>query len=56
MKQEEERLFSWKENLTEAAKSLNNDNPVECAFKIGFTLQGIMIALAEIRDGEDGED
>lgn len=54
MKQEHDRLLSWKENLIEAAKDLFDEKPFECAFKIGFTVQGIMIAIAELEnEGEE---
>lgn len=55
MREEEARLIAWKLNLIEAAKYLEEERYCGCGFKIGFTLQGIMIAIGEM-ERENNED
>lgn len=48
MRDEMKRLRSWRDNIMDAAKSLDDSEYINCAYKLGFTLQGLMIAIAEI--------
>lgn len=53
MKNERERLITWKDEITMATRYLKENLHIDCAFRLGFLVRAIMVALDEFIEEEE---